>query len=583
MKNYLVISIALFAAASLYAGGGRARAVRPTPPAGTVHANVCGVPQETPDTCTEGAIGNAAEQSFVSLSPAEVDAVVKAAAASLDKPMTIAVVDRSGRPLAIFRKDGANPADDDLAVGVARTAAFFSHNQAPLSSRTVRFISGIHFPPGITDTSNAALYGIENSNRGCDFNVTFNDNECLESPRSVNGNPCNAFDSSGCGPGIVTGKKQPDDSDPAAVNAGGIPLYRIIPPGLDRANEGVLTNGKLVGGIGVAGIGGDPQLAEFASLTGAFGSLATAIAPVPSYPLPDPGNVFIEGVRLPFLGPDLELTFNSDGLPSGVARLEGTKPGTANGSYAMPAQSGGCAPNGYLVGPLAGSQLTREEVDAVVQRAVAQSKKTRAAIRLPLNSYARMVISVADLDGTILAIYRMPDATVFSIDVSVAKSRNVIYFSGNEPTAGADLPGVPRGTAITNRTIGYGAQPLFPPGIDSPVFDVGEGPFYQSLFLRDLANPCSQGSQPKNANQNGIVFFPGASPLYRGSALVGGLGVSGDGVEQDDYVTVAAAGPLLPSKKIRADQVKIDDVRLPMFKFPRHPEGVTECGGGPCS
>ena len=64
---------------------------------------------------------------------------------------------------------------------------------------------------------------------------------------------------------------------------------------------------------------------------------------------------------------------------------------------------------------------------------------------------------------------------------------------------------------------------------------------------------------------------------------MGGLGVSGDGVEQDDYVTYFGAGEFLPDPKIWADQVKVNGVRLPMFKFPRQPEGVTECGGGPCS
>src|SRR6185295_16585166 len=109
---------------------------------------------------------------------------------------------------------------------------------------------------------------------------------------------------------------------------------------------------------------------------------------------------------------------------------------------------------------------------AVVQRAIAAAKKTRGIIRLPLNSYARMVIAVTDLDGSILALYRMPDATVFSIDVAVAKARNVVYFSQHS----SELPGVPNGTAITNRTIGFGAQPLFPPGIDSNAFKVGVGP-----------------------------------------------------------------------------------------------------------
>ena len=475
------------------------------------------------------------------LDPSEVNGIVNAAAAALDvNSATIAVVDRTGRPLALFRQPAANPANDDQAIGVARTAAFFSHNMAPLSSRTVRFLSGIHFPPGIENAPNAALYGIENTNRGCSFNVTFNAGKCIDPATSVSGGP---------GPGIVTGKVQPDDADPSAVNAGGVPVYR---------------NGALVGGIGVVGIPGDPQLAEFAAVTGAL----AGFLPVPVFPLPFPGSVFIDGIRLPFLGPDIEVG----------ERLKGTRAGTNAGTFVIAPNAGTCAPNEYLAGPNAGSMISAADVDAIVKRAVAKAKRTRAAIRLPLNSYARMVIAVADVDGTILAIYRMPDATVFSIDVSVAKARNVIYFS----TSTADLPGITAGTAVTNRTIGFGAQPLFPPGISSHAFGVRTGPFYP-LFLKDLASPCTQGSQPPNANQNGIVFFPGASPLYANGKLVGGLGVSGDGVEQDDYVTVFAAGPFLPPESTWADRVKIDGVRLPMFKYPRHPEGVTECDGGPCS
>src|SRR5207247_4936788 len=103
--------------------------------------------------------------------------------------------------------------------------------------------------------------------------------------------------------------------------------------------------------------------------------------------------------------------------------------------------------------------LSAAQVDAVVQRAITAAKRTRGIIRLPLNSYARMVIAVSDTNGDILALYRMPDATVFSIDVAVAKARNVVNFSVN------GLPGVPAGTAVTNRTIGFGPQPLFPPGL----------------------------------------------------------------------------------------------------------------------
>lgn len=572
MRTLLLSALILMAATA--ADGQRMRAVRPSPVptiADTPEPLACSLPPLSPQLCSDGG------PSYTSLDSAEVDTIVRAAARSLDvNTMTVAVVDRAGRPLAVFRKPGADPANDDVAVGVARTAAFFSHNMAPLSSRTVRFISGIHFPPGITNTGSAALYGIENTNRGCDFNVTFNAGKCLPRTRRFGTTArCAPGDTSGCGPGIVTGKLQPDDRDPNAVNAGGIPLYRIL--GTARVNDGIVTNGQLLGAIGVAGVPGDPQRAEFAAATGAFAALGSAlgpVVPVPQYPLPSPGNVFVDGIRLPFLGPDLRLDFNDDGLPVGVRRLRDTNAGADTGAYVITG-SGGCTPNEYLVGPLSGVSFTAAEVDAIIQRAIVTAKKTRALIRLPLNSYARMVIAVADLDGSILGLYRMPDATVFSVDVAVAKARNVIWFSANN-----DLGG---NAAATNRTIGFGAQPFFPSGIDSGVFNPTPGPWYASLFQRDLATPCSQGTQPANRNQNGVVFFAGSSPLYRNRVLIGGLGISGDGIDQDDYVTVGAAGSFLPPSDLWSDQRHVDAVRLPMFKFPRQPEGVTECAGGPCS
>jgi hypothetical protein len=136
---------------------------------------------------------------------------------------------------------------------------------------------------------------------------------------------------------------------------------------------------------------------------------------------------------------------------------------------------------------------------------------------------------------------------------------------------------------VTNRTISFGAQPLFPPGIDSS----GPGPFFP-LYLYDTANACTQGPSssafPANTNNmSGIVFFPGSLPLYQNGVLVGGLGVSGDGVDQDDFVTASAVdaacgagGPcgvmnFQAPAAIRADQVVIDNVRLPYQKFPRNP------------
>src|SRR5260370_12921342 len=98
-----------------------------------------------------------------------------------------------------------------------------------------------------------------------------------------------------------------------------------------------------------------------------------------------------------------------------------------------------------------------------------------------------MVIAVADLDGTIIGLRRMQDSTVFSIDVAASKARNMVYFNSAARTA-ADLNGVPMGTAVTNRTISFGAQPLYPPGIDAS----SAGPFF-NLFTTDMSNHCTQG------------------------------------------------------------------------------------------
>src|SRR5512145_2166466 len=91
----------------------------------------------------------------------DVLAIVNVAASALgDSTMSVAVVDRTGAILTAYTRPNAGERTPDIAVSVARTGAMFSHDQAPLSSRTVRFVSGIHFPPGVPNTPNAALYGV---------------------------------------------------------------------------------------------------------------------------------------------------------------------------------------------------------------------------------------------------------------------------------------------------------------------------------------------------------------------------------------------------------------------------------------
>jgi len=469
----------------------------------------------------------------VTLTPADVSAVVEAAASSVNSDaMVIAVTDRQGDILAIYQKPAGpatsaanfgNEADTkEVAVALARTTSFFSNDQAPLATRTVRYISGIHFPPGVDFTSNAPLYGIENTNRGCPFNAEYVRGQAFPPARSIDG--------SQPGLGILTGKANLNDSDPSAVNPGGVPLYK---------------QGVMVGGVGVAGV--PPDVAEFAAFSGSVGA---GFGPNPAAP----GVVIVGGLALPFV--------NQTTRPAGYG------PGSADGEYVRgPWGSLKAPPEGDLVAPRAGpvGGLAADEVQGIINAAVAEANLTRAVIRLPIGSRARMVIAVADLDGSIIGLHRMPDATVFSIDVAVAKSRNVIFFSGPNRTA-SDLPGVPMGTAVTNRTISFGAQPIYPPGIDR----TAPGPFFE-LYQFDTLHPCTQGSQAPNPNQNGIVFFPGSLPLYKNGVLVGGLGVSGDGVDQDDFVTAAGARGFEAPASIRADQVIDQGVRLPYIKFPQNP------------
>jgi len=472
--------------------------------------------------------------SVAPLSALDVQNLVQAAAVAADSPaMVIAVVDRAGTVLAVYRKAsagatatgnfGATVDVNDLAVSLARTAAYFSNNQAPLSSRTVRFISGIHFPPGVSNTANAPLYGIENTNRGCTLSTNFLPGQTIQPSLSLSG---------GFGLGIITGKADLNDSDPNAVNPGGIPIFR---------------NGVVVGAIGVAGASSD--VAEYSAFAAAT---SNGFGPSPA----PPGVVFINGIALPFV--------------SQTTPPAGSNPGTFSGTFLVgPSASAGQPPEGDLVAPAASpiGGLTAADVQQILTNAENTANQTRAVIRLPIGSRARMVIAVADLDGTIIGLRRMSDSTVFSIDVAVTKARNMVYFNGSTRTA-ADLNQVPAGTAVTNRTIGFGAQPLFPPGIDGS----SPGPFF-NLYQQDVANHCTQGFQsgPPNVNKSGIIFFPGSVGLYRNGVLVGGLGVSGDGVDQDDFVTAAGATGFEAPAAIRADQLTIDSVRLPYLKFPANP------------
>ncbi|MGQ0613457.1 MAG: heme-binding protein [Planctomycetaceae bacterium] len=292
---------------------------------------------------------------------------------------------------------------------------------------------------------------------------------------------------------------------------GSVPLYR---------------GGCLVGAIAADG-GGDDAFEERSAWAGSMG-----FRPSPAI---FGENVFVDGVSLPFLR---EMP---DDLPPAppLASFAGAllvPPLDAPPDLAFPtAFFGGllCEVRyPVLDSPAAAAtKLLAADVMAILDAAAARSERLRAAIRLPLGVAARVFVSVVDPDGVVLGSIRTPEATLFSFDVSVQKARTAAFFSSDA-------------AAITTRALGFLAQGFFPPGIAG----APEGP------LRGLQEPLSAACGPAPLPlANGITIFPGGIPLYKGGVLVGAIGVSGDGVDQDDFIAAAGADLFPPPAVARAD------------------------------
>jgi uncharacterized protein GlcG (DUF336 family) len=265
-----------------------------------------------------------------------------------------------------------------------------------------------------------------------------------------------------------------------------------------------------------------------------------------------------------------------------------------------------------------GQRLSKREVLTVLRKGLKVANSARAQIRQPPGSQARVTVSVVDLNGMILGIARTRDAPVFGIDVSLQKARTAAFFSSRNAASslkakfGAYVREAQNfvepphqgklfadGTAFTARAIGNIARPYFPDGnsfdpvggpLSKPartdgVFkrDVNEwSPFNVGLQLDLVAGDVVsvlKGANPKDCNTlngpsiklgrlaNGIQIFPGSVPIYKRGKLVGAVGVSGDGVDQDDMVAflgVHEAGRALRGSitnapaKIRADNVRVE-------------------------
>ena len=516
--------------------------------------------------------------------------------------LTLAVVDHVGNVLAVYEMpsafeevtitslrsppvatglDGVHlPAPLGVAyaaISKAGTSAYLSTQGNAFTTRTANQIVQEHFNPGELGRPGGPLFGIQFSQLPCGDLVTRQGIDALRGPKRM---PLGLATNPGGVPLYISG-----------VPVGGVGVElgnRVGFPGPDREQMYGLDPDvsdidiHLEERIAVAAARGfsapverradrtsvDGKFLRFtddrATVTTAAASVAASnLIAVPGFYT---GGAFLDGVE--FLRPASgirETTF--EGLEAEILV------DSANVNR-FPPTSAATVPG-----------LTLDEVRVILREALEVANRALSQTR-PLSTSARVTISVVGLNGEILGIVRSRDAAIFSIDVSLQKARTAAFFS--QTTAGADLSAVPfsgllhqskplaqyvtdvrvfledftalaNGIAFSDRAVGNLSRPFFPDGIDGNV----NGPLAQPF---EDWSPFSTGLQldlvinnliasilpdatavitdctgaPLTKLPNGSQIFPGGVPIYKGTDLVGGIGVSGDGVDQDDMISFLA-------------------------------------------
>ena len=511
------------------------------------------------------------------LAQADVQTILQqaaSAATALGKPVNIVVTDREGNVLGFLPMPGTpSPSTirsvgrlgqglegiavppSEAATAKAATAAFFSTGGNAFTTRTAGFIIQEHFPPGIDFRAGGPLYGVQFSSL-----------------------PCSDI-------------KKPSARLGLSGDPGGLPIYK---------------NGLPAGAIGVEGDGlytvdrnpadDDQPFEELIAASGIRGFEAPVLI--------RGDNILVDGIRLPFSN------VTNPPAPSSTASIAGATFGFGFGgappaSAFVPQTLGGIGGEvdprffPFISGTAPSSNaLTASDVNTIITHAAQQANITRAAIRQPLGSNARVSIAVVDTAGVVLGVFRQQDAPVFGFDVSVQKARTAAFFSGANAATALRAAGLGTyvdraqadglrfdGTvAFTDRATGFLHRPFFPDGIN----DTAAGPFSTTLadwspfnvglqldlvktnFLASVVGPAVPCTSIP-ALPNGVQIFPGSVPLYKNGVLVGAIGISGDGVDQDDLIAAAGANGFSAAPEIRSDQIFVRGVRLPFLKFPRSP------------
>jgi uncharacterized protein GlcG (DUF336 family) len=510
------------------------------------------------------AAGRAASLTLADVETVVAQAVSRASAltnSSLATNAVVAITDREGWVLGVWALNTNSPVSDDLianAIAKAGTAAYLSSDDNAFTSRTAGFIVQRNFPPGVRNRPPGPLVGVNFSNLG------FSDINKFKAPGSVI-----AFNST---PGLSIVAPPLPITGGLAGSPGGVPLYKT---------------GELVGGIGVAGDGDGPTDITPETIANADLDEDVALAGQSGFEPAEiilGSHVTIDGIHLPYVAGS---TSPGPVIPFAIL------PGTNLAPYTLQASP---APFAYPVATLGGligqirqpitddpsavalpggtARLTATEVTNIIEAAANRARTTRAGIRLPRGRQAQVFITVVNhpnSDGVAPAVLgtfcTSPNATRFSWDVAVQKARTVLFFSATN-------------RAYSTRTVGFLAQSLYPPGISG----TQPGLFFGLQERFSIITPASiTATNPVNGAvfttetsvnpnlPNGITIFPGGFPLYRNGVLIGAIGVSGDGVDQDDIIGASGASLFPSPESIRADRTQYRGARLPYAKFPRNP------------
>jgi uncharacterized protein GlcG (DUF336 family) len=546
---------------------------------------------------------------------------------------TVAVTDRVGNVLAVyamngatgtFRIDGGRGVFGGLeqvavlpsalaAISKALTGAYLSSAGNAFTSRTASQIIQEHFNPPEASQPSGPLFGVQFSQLSC--------SDLMRRDDSI------AAGDAALGP-----KRSPLG---LSADPGGIPLYKngrlvggigVIADavyGLDLDNTNI--DADLDEILAVAGSLGfeapvdiranritlDGRSARFVDAT-QTGVAATSVAGLPGALMPVAG--YFPGAIRAGVG------YGSSA--SGVRRDTG--PFAALGGYVL---VDGADNNRYPVRAGTDGGLTAAETGQILQSALALAARARGQIRRPLGQPAQVTVSVVDSNGVVLGLVRAPDAPIFGTDVALQKARSAAFMS--HPAAAAELLALPGslspvptataaigpyvtamraflgnansladGVAYSTKAIGNLSRPFFPDGIVGSASGPLSKPYAQwspfnngiqldlslNAIVASTFGDLGVGCTGLNRLRNGLQVFSGGMPIYRVVAgvpqLVGGIGVSGDGTDQDDMIAflgLSQAGVALGTgignapAALRADAIALAIGRLRYVQCPVAP------------